>query len=164
MTGEMIAVFAGTFDPITLGHEDMVRRSALMFGRVVVAVAQAHHKKTLFSVQERVQLAEMALADCPGVSVEPFHGLVRDFMRQKNAKVLVRGVRTATDFDYESQLAGMNRSLMPDLETVFLLPDVRHQFVSSTLVREIATLGGEVDRFVSAQVHTRLLEKVRTGA
>jgi pantetheine-phosphate adenylyltransferase len=161
MAQDMIAVFAGTFDPITLGHEDMVRRSAAMFGQVVVAVAQAHHKKTMFSVQERVSMVETALADCPGVRVEPFHGLMCDFMRLKGARVLVRGVRSATDFDYESQLAGMNRNLMPELETVFLPPSVRYQFVSSTLVREIATLGGEVEQFVSAAVHAQLLAKLR---
>lgn len=161
MAQEMIAVFAGTFDPITMGHEDMVRRAAGMFGQVIVAVAQAHHKKTMFSIEERVDMVQTALADCPGVQVASFHGLVRDFMQLKGAKVLVRGVRSATDFDYEFQLAGMNRNLMPDLETVFMPPHVKYQFVSSTLVREIASLGGEVDNFVSTSVHARLIEKVR---
>ena len=160
MANDLIAVFPGTFDPVTLGHEDMVRRAASMFDRVIVAVAAGHHKKTLFSVQERVDMARESLGSCPNVEVDEFHGLIRDFVLYKGAKVVVRGVRTATDFDYEFQLAGMNRNLMPDVETIFMPPDAKYQFVSSTLVREIATLGGEVETFVSPNVHRRLLGKL----
>lgn len=159
MANDLIAVFPGTFDPLTLGHEDMVKRAASMFGRVLVAVAVGHHKKTLFSLQERLEMAREALRACPNVEVDEFHGLVRNFVLAKGAKVVVRGVRSATDFDYEFQLAGMNRHLMPDVETIFMQPSVNYQFVSSTLVREIATLGGEVEKFVSPNVHHRLLEK-----
>lgn len=159
MANDLIAVFPGTFDPLTLGHEDMVKRAASMFGRVLVAVAVGHHKKTLFSLQERLEMAREALRACPNVEVDEFHGLVRNFVLAKGAKVVVRGVRSATDFDYEFQLAGMNRHLMPDVETIFMQPSVNYQFVSSTLVREIATLGGEVEKFVSQNVHHRLLEK-----
>lgn len=164
MSHRLIAVYPGTFDPITLGHEDMVRRAALLFGRVIIAVAAGHHKKALFSVSERVEMARLALADIAGVEVAEFHGLLRDFVVTHNAKVMVRGLRAVTDFDYEFQLAGMNRSLMPHVETVFLAPNDKYQFISSTLVREIATLGGEVDAFVSPGVNQRLLDKVRRAA
>ncbi len=160
MANELIAVFAGTFDPLTLGHENMVRRATALFGRVVVAVAAGHHKKTLFSTQERVEMTREALADCGGVEVAEFHGLLRDFVRAQGARVVIRGVRTPTDFDYESQLAGMNRLLMPDVETLYMPPSSDYQFLSSTLVREIATLGGEVDRFVSPTVHQKLMLKL----
>ena len=161
MANQLIAAYPGTFDPITLGHEDMVRRAAMLFGRVIVAVAAGHHKKALFSVEERVEMAREALKNCPGVEVEAFHGLIRNFVRSKGARIMVRGLRAVTDFDYEFQLAGMNRSLMPEVETVFLAPNDQYQFISSTLVREIATLDGEVDKFVSPGVHRRLLDKVR---
>jgi len=161
MSSPLIAIYAGTFDPLTLGHEDIVRRSARLFGRVVVAVATGHHKKTMFSVDDRVALARTALADCAGVEVAAFDGLLRDFVVARGAQVVVRGVRSVADFDYEVQLAGMNRSLMPQVETVFLTPNDKYQYVSSTLVREIATLGGDVSPFVSADVHQRLLERIR---
>ncbi len=164
MTQDLIAVYPGTFDPLTLGHEDMVRRAALLFGHVIVAVAAGHHKKALFSVQERMDMARDALAAYPGVEVTSFSGLLRDFVLAKGAKAMVRGLRAVTDFDYEFQLAGMNRSLMPDVETVFLAPNDKYQFISSTLVREIATLGGEVDKFVSPGVNQCLQAKVRTLA
>lgn len=161
MAKNQIAVYPGTFDPITLGHEDMVHRAAQLFDRVIVAVAAGHHKKALFSVEERMDMARNALQSCPGVEVASFQGLLRDFVRANKAHVMVRGLRAVTDFDYEFQLAGMNRSLMPDVETVFLAPNDKYQFISSTLVREIATLGGEVDKFVSPGVNQRLLDKVR---
>lgn len=159
------AVFAGTFDPLTSGHADLVRRSVGLFGRVVLAVAVAHHKKTLFSLDERLALARAALADLgDALSVCPFEGLLRDFVRAQGARVVVRGVRSASDFDYEAQLAGMNRRLMPEVETVFLPPADAHQFVSGTLVREIALLGGEVQALVPPAVLPYLLAKVgRTG-
>lgn len=164
MAQHVIAVYPGTFDPITLGHEDMLRRASQLFDRVIVAVAAGHHKKTLFSLEERIELVREATQAYPEVQVESFSGLMRDFVVARGAKVMVRGVRGVTDFDYELQLAGMNRSLMPDVETVFLPPNEKYQFISSTLVREIATLGGEVDQFVSSGVHERLMDKVRGGA
>ena len=160
MKQDVIAVYPGTFDPLTLGHEDLVRRAAQLFDRVIVAVAMAHHKKTLFSLDERMDMAREALHDCPQVQVEPFEGLVTTFAAARGGKAMVRGLRSGTDFDYEFQLAGMNRALVPQLETVFLTPSSQHQFISSTLVREIATLGGDVAQFVSPVVLERLLRKV----
>jgi len=162
MSHHLIAVYPGTFDPITLGHEDIVRRAAQLFDRVIVAVAAGHHKKSMFSVQERLTMARAALADVAGVEVAEFHSLLRDFVLANGAKVMVRGLRAVTDFDYEFQLAGMNRSLMPNVETIFLAPSDKYQYISSTLVREIATLGGEVDQFVSPSVNQRLLDKVNS--
>lgn len=161
MTPHVIAVYPGTFDPITLGHEDVVRRAAQLFEEVIVAVAAGHHKKTLFSLDERVAMVREAVKAYPQVRVESFGGLVRDFVVARGGKAMVRGLRAVTDFDYEFQLAGMNRHLMPDVETVFLTPSDKYQFISSTFVREIATLGGEVDKFVSPAVQARLAEKVR---
>lgn len=162
MANGLIAVYPGTFDPITLGHEDVVRRAAQLFGQVIVAVAAGHHKKAMFSLQERIEMAREVVQPYPGVQVESFDGLMRDFVVQRGARAMVRGLRAVTDFDYEFQLAGMNRSLMPDVETVFLTPSDKFQFISSTFVREIATLGGEVDKFVSPCVNERLLQKVRS--
>ncbi len=164
MAHHVLAVYPGTFDPITLGHEDVVRRAAQLFGEVIVAVAAGHHKKTLFSLDERVAMVREAVKPYPQVRVESFSGLVRDFVVARGGKAMVRGLRAVTDFDYEFQLAGMNRSLMPDVETVFLTPSDRFQFISSTFVREIATLGGEVDKFVSPAVLQRLTQKVRDSA
>jgi pantetheine-phosphate adenylyltransferase len=164
MTPHVIAVYPGTFDPITLGHEDVVRRAAQLFDEVIVAVAAGHHKKTMFSLEERVAMVREAVKPYPQVRVESFGGLVRDFVVARGGKAMVRGLRAVTDFDYEFQLAGMNRHLMPDVETVFLTPSDKYQFISSTFVREIATLGGEVDKFVSPAVQARLAEKVRAQA
>ena len=161
MTRDVIAVYPGTFDPLTLGHEDLVRRAAQLFDRVILAVAKAHHKKTLFSLEERMEMAREALHVCPQVQVEAFDGLVTTFAAARGGKAMVRGLRSGTDFDYEFQLAGMNRALVPELETVFLTPSSQYQFISSTLVREIATLGGDVAQFVSPTVLQRLLPKVR---
>jgi len=157
---QITAVYPGTFDPITLGHEDLLRRAARMFDRVIVAVAIAHHKKTLFSLDERMGMAREALADCPQVQVEPFEGLVTEFTAGHGGTAMVRGLRSGTDFDYEFQLAGMNRALVPRIETVFLTPSSQYQFISSTLVREIATLGGDVAQFVSPAVLRRLQARV----
>jgi pantetheine-phosphate adenylyltransferase len=155
------AVYPGTFDPITLGHEDIVRRATQLFDRVIVAVAAGHHKKALFSLDERIAMARAAVQPYPQVSVESFSGLVRDFVVARGGKAMVRGLRAVTDFDYEFQLAGMNRTLMPQVETVFLTPSDRYQFISSTFVREIASLGGEVNNFVSPMVLRQLMDKVR---
>ncbi len=160
MYKDVLAVYPGTFDPITLGHEDVVRRATQLFGRVIVAVAAGHHKKTLFSVEERMAMVRESVKNYPQVQVESFAGLLRDFVVERGGKAMVRGLRAVTDFDYEFQLAGMNRTLMPEVETVFLTPSDKYQFISSTFVREIATLGGEVDKFVSPQVLKKLMCKV----
>jgi pantetheine-phosphate adenylyltransferase len=162
MATNVIAVYPGTFDPMTLGHEDVVRRACQLFDRIIVAVAAGHHKKALFTMQERMDMAREALAGNPQVVVEGFSGLVRDFVVSRGAKAMVRGVRAVTDFDYEFQLAGMNRHLMPEVETVFLTPSDKYQFISGTFVREIAVLGGEVHQFTSKSVQQRLIDKVRS--
>jgi len=161
MSTPVIAVYPGTFDPITLGHQDLIRRAAGLFDTVIVAVAAAHHKKTMFSLQERLDTVRDAIGQYPNVQVESFTGLVRDFAVDHGAKAMLRGVRSVTDFDFENQLAGMNRALAPDVETVFLTPDARYQHISSTLVREIATLKGDVAQFVAPTVHARLMEKLK---
>lgn len=151
-----VAVTSGTFDPITLGHEDVIRRAAARFERLIVAVAIAHHKKTLLSLQDRLALVRAALADCPNVQVLPFDGLLVDFCRQQGAATVVRGIRNVTDFDYEAQMAAMNAKLAPEVQTVFLLPQPELQCISSTLVREIARLGGDLGAMVSPPVAQRL--------
>ncbi|MCW5238839.1 pantetheine-phosphate adenylyltransferase [Verminephrobacter eiseniae] len=164
MAQNLLAVYPGTFDPITLGHEDVVRRATQLFERVIVAVAAGHHKKTLFALDERIEMVRDAVKSYPRVQVESFAGLLRDFVVARGGKAMVRGLRAVTDFDYEFQLAGMNRSLMPQVETVFLTPGDKYQFISSTFVREIAALGGEVHKFVSPAVQERLQAKVRSQA
>ena len=161
MPNPVIAVYPGTFDPITLGHQDLIRRAASLFGTVIVAVAAAHHKKTLFSLEERLDAVREVMQAYPNVQVESFSGLVRDFAVAQGAKAMLRGVRSVTDFDFENQLAGMNRALAPDVETVFLTPDARYQHISSTLVREIATLKGDVTQFVAPAVFARLMQKLK---
>ena len=155
----VIAVYPGTFDPMTLGHEELVRRASQRFGHLIVAVAAGHHKKPMFDLAERLEMVRAAVARFPNVTVESYDGLLRDFVVARGARAMVRGLRAVTDFDYEFQLAGMNRRLMPDVETVFLTPSDQYQFVSSTYVREIATLGGEVHQLVSPGVFQRLMAK-----
>jgi len=159
-----LAVYPGTFDPITNGHADLVTRAAPLFERIVVAVAESPNKGKGpgFSMQERIALARLALADLPNVEVRGFDCLLAQFVDQIGAGVIIRGLRAVSDFEYEFQLAGMNRSLMPEVETVFLTPSDKYQFISSTFVREIALLGGEVDKFVSPSVQRLLMEKVRS--
>ena len=147
-----IAVYSGTFDPITLGHIDVAQRAVGLFDQLIVAVATAHHKKTLFGLEARVTLVQAALKNVANVRVLPFDGLVVDFCKTHNASTVVRGIRNVTDFDYEAQMAAMNRKLAPHIETVFLLPDAPVACISSTLVREISKLGGDVSQMVSAQV------------
>ena len=159
MRRSVIAVYSGTFDPLTLGHEDVVRRAAQMFDRVVIAVARAVHKNTRFSLDERLALAQAALADCPNVQALPFDGLIVDFVRAQQAGVIVRGLRSLTDYDYETQMAGMNRHLAPEVDTVFLHTSASVQHISSTLVREIAKLGGDVSGLVSPPVLAALQER-----
>ncbi len=154
------AVYPGTFDPMTLGHEDLVRRASRLFGHVVLAVADSRTKKPMFSLAERIAMAREALADVGNVTVEGFSGLLMDFVRQHDARVVLRGVRAVSDFDYEFQLAGMNRKLYPAMETVFMTPGEEYMFLSATLVREISAMGGDVSRFVSPVVAQRLKQKI----
>ncbi len=146
------AVYAGTFDPLTLGHEDLVRRAARLFGTVVLAVADSRNKRPLFSLQDRVEMARLSLQDVPNVIVSGFSGLLADFLRQSGANIILRGLRAVSDFDFEFQMAGINRKLLPEVETLFLTPSDQYMFVSSTIVREIATLGGDVNQFVNPHV------------
>lgn len=154
------AVYPGTFDPLTRGHEDLVRRAALLFSTVIVGVADSRAKKPFFTLTERVDIAREVLKDIPNVKVVGFSGLLIKFIHEHNARVIMRGLRAVSDFEYEFQLAGMNRNLYPDVETVFLTPSEQHMFISATLVREIATLGGDVSKFVHPLVQTKLKEKV----
>ena len=154
--GRRIAVYSGTFDPITLGHEDLIARAAGLFDELIVAVAMAHHKKTRFTLDERIDMVAGAMSALPQVKVLPFDGLIMDFCRQHGACAVVRGIRNVADFDYEAQMAAMNRKLLPTVETVFLLPQADLQCISSTLVREISVLGGDVSQMVSPVVQARL--------
>ncbi len=150
------AMYPGTFDPITNGHEDLVRRAARVFDRVVVAIAASPGKAPLFSLAERVAMAESALSDCGGVSVTGYEGLTVDYARHNQLGVIIRGLRAVSDFEYEFQLATMNRHLTEDVETVFLTPTERYTFISSSLVREVAQLGGDVSAFVNEHVEQLL--------
>ena len=155
-----VAIYPGTFDPITRGHEDLVRRAAGMFDKLILAVAAGHHKRTLFTIAERLEIAQELASRYENVEVIAFRGLLRDFVVEHGGKVVVRGLRAVSDFEYEFQMAGMNRQLMPDVETLFLTPSDQYQFVSGTFVREIATLGGDVSKFVAPSVLQRLQERV----
>jgi pantetheine-phosphate adenylyltransferase len=154
------AVYPGTFDPLTRGHEDLVRRAAKLFGSLVVGIADSRLKRPFFATDERVQMARDVLSAYPNVTVLSFSGLLRDFVLTQKARVIVRGLRAVSDFEYEFQMAGMNRSLIPDVETVFLTPDENYQFISATIVREIAVLGGDASKFVHPIVNERLRAKV----
>jgi pantetheine-phosphate adenylyltransferase len=150
------AIYPGTFDPITRGHEDLVRRAARLFDQVVLAVADSRGKRPFFGVEERVEMARIVLADCPNVEVTSFGGLLMDFLRAQDARIILRGLRAVSDFEYEFQMAGMNRQLYPHVETVFLTPAEQYMFISATMVREIATLGGDVGPFVNPLVLPRI--------
>ena len=153
------AVYPGTFDPLTRGHEDLVRRASRLFDSLIVGVADSRAKRTYFTLAERVEMAREVLGDVRNVEIVGFSGLLTEFTRQLNARVVLRGLRAVSDFEYEFQLAGMNRSLYPDLETIFLTPSEQHMFISATLVREIAGLGGDVSKFVDPRVEARLRKK-----
>ncbi|ARP85234.1 pantetheine-phosphate adenylyltransferase [Bordetella genomosp. 9] len=157
----IIAVYPGTFDPLTRGHEDLVRRAAALFDEVVVGVAHSRNKKPFFTIDERVAIAREVLGHYPNVRVESFGGLLKDFVREQNGRVIVRGLRAVSDFEYEFQMAGMNRHLLPDVETLFMTPSDQYQFISGTIVREIAQLGGDVSKFVFPSVERWLHEKAR---
>ena len=156
------AVYPGTFDPLTRGHEDLVRRAAKLFDPLIIGVAKSRGKSTFFSLQERTDMAQEVLGDLKNVKLASFTGLLADFVRKHDAHVVIRGLRAVSDFEYEFQLAGMNRSLYPDFETLFLTPSEQHMFISATLVREIATLGGDVAKFVHPYVGRRLSAKVKS--
>jgi pantetheine-phosphate adenylyltransferase len=158
----LTAVYPGTFDPMTSGHEDLMRRASRLFERLILAVATGHHKKTMFSLAERLEIGQELAAKYPNVEVIAFDGLLSEFVRHHGGKVVVRGLRAVSDFEYEFQMAGMNRHLMPEVETVFLTPSDQYQFVSGTFVREIATLGGDVSKFVAPSVLERLKRRVQT--
>jgi len=153
------AVYPGTFDPITNGHKDLVRRAAGMFNRVVVAIAANQGKAPMFTLEERVELARHVLADIPNVSVEGYTGLTVEFAKARNLSIVVRGLRAVSDFEFEFQLANMSRHLSPELETVFLTPKEQFTFISSTLIREIALYGGNAGEFVDPMVAEALRKK-----
>jgi pantetheine-phosphate adenylyltransferase len=157
------AVYPGTFDPLTRGHEDLVRRAGALFDSLILGVADSRAKRTFFTLAERVEMAHEVLAGMKNVQVVGFNGLLIDFVRSQQARVVLRGLRAVSDFEYEFQLAGMNRSLYPEMENIFLTPSEQHMFISATLVREIATLGGDVSKFVHPSVAKRLKEKVRAA-
>ncbi len=158
---KVIALYPGTFDPITNGHTDLVRRAARLFDEVIVAVAANPQKKPLFDLNERVELARAVLADIKGVKVTGFDNLLVDCVRQHHGNVILRGLRAASDFEYEFQLAGMNRRLAPEIETVFMTPSVQEMFISASLVKEIALLGGDVANFVDTRVAAAMRAKMR---
>lgn len=157
------AIYPGTFDPLTRGHEDLVRRAATLFDRIVLAIADSKAKRPFFATQERIAMAREVLADVTNVEVVGFSGLLTHFVRDQGARVVLRGLRAVSDFEYEFQLAGMNRNLYPEMETLFLTPSEQHMFISATLVREIALLGGDVAEFVHPLVAKRLKQKSTSG-
>ncbi|OJZ18398.1 MAG: pantetheine-phosphate adenylyltransferase [Thiobacillus sp. 65-29] len=159
----LTAVYPGTFDPITRGHEDLIQRAGRLFDRVIVAVAESRNKRPFFSMDERVDMTRAVLADMPHVRVEGFSGLLIDFVAAQGAIAVLRGLRAASDFEYEFQLAGMNRNLKPDIETLFLTPSEQYMFISASMIREIAQLGGDVTPFVHPLVARRLREKISTS-
>ena len=154
------AIYAGTFDPMTRGHEDIVRRAANLFDHLIVGVAESRSKRPFFPLVERVDMARELLAKYTNVEVCGFDGLLMDFLHSRGAKVILRGLRAASDFEYEFQMAGMNRNLYPDVETIFLTPSEQYMFISATMVREVAIFGGDVSKFVHPSVSQRLAKRV----
>ena len=153
------AMYPGTFDPVTNGHVDLVRRAAKLFDRVVVAVAASPNKTPMFTLEERITMARSALADAPNITVDGYGGLTVDYVRQHGLRVIIRGLRAVSDFEYEFQLATMNRHLRSEVETIFLTPAEEYTFVSSTFVREIGVLGGDISPFVPPAVAAALARK-----
>lgn len=156
MNSPCVAVYPGTFDPITHGHTDLVTRAARVFDQVIVAIAESPHKTPFFSLERRIELAESQLSDLDNIEIVGFSNLLVDFVQQKGATVIVRGLRAVSDFEYEFQLASMNRNLCEQVETMFLTPDEKYGFISSTLVREVARLGGDVSQFVGPEIELAL--------
>lgn len=157
------AVYPGTFDPMTRGHEDLVRRASELFDSVVVAIAASRVKQPFFALEERVEMAKEVLSPYGNVEVRGFSGLLMAFLKEVDARIILRGLRAVSDFEYEFQMAGMNRILYPDVETLFLTPAEQYQFISATMVREIATLGGDVSPFVNPRLLDRLKAKAGSG-
>lgn len=155
------AVYPGTFDPLTLGHEDVVKRAAKLFSEVILAIAESSAKRPLFSIDERVQIATELLRPIANIRVVRFGGLLTEFLKQHDANVILRGLRAVADFEYEFQMAGMNRKLLPNVETVFMTPSDNYMFVSASIVREIATMGGDVSQFVSPLVVQKMQVKLQ---
>ena len=154
------AVYPGTFDPLTNGHEDLVRRASRLFDTLVLAIADSRAKRPFFTLGERIDMSREVLKDVKNLTITGFTGLLTDFVQAQKATVVLRGLRAVSDFEYEFQLAGMNRDLNPEMETVFLTPGEQHMFISATLVREIATLGGDVSKFVHPIVEAELKRKL----
>ncbi len=159
----LTAVYPGTFDPLTRGHEDLIQRAGRLFDRVIVAVAESRNKRPFLNMDERVDMTRAVLADIPHVRGEGLSGLLIDFVAAQGAIAVLRGLRAASDFEYEFQLAGMNRNLKPDIETLFLTPSEQYMFISASMIREIAQLGGDVAPFVHPLVARRLREKISTS-
>ena len=155
------AIYPGTFDPITHGHSDLVQRATQIFDHVIVAIAESPPKKPKFSITERLRMAHLALSDIKGVEIRGFDTLLVDFARQCKARVILRGLRAVSDFEYEFQLAGMNRKLASGIETLFLMPAEQYTYISSSLVREIAALGGDISSFVHPGVMDALVERMQ---
>ena len=154
-----VAVYPGTFDPFTRGHEDLVRRASSIFTKLIVGVADSKNKRPIFTLEERIEIAKEVLSHYPNVEIAGFSGLLKDFAREHSARVIVRGLRAVSDFEYEFQMAGMNLYLLPDVETLFLTPSDQYQFISGTFVREIALMGGDVSKFVFPSVEKWLHKK-----
>ena len=154
-----IAIYPGTFDPLTRGHEDLIRRGAKIFDQLIVGVADSRNKRPFFTLDERVALSTEVLSHYPNVVVKGFSGLLKDFVRENNGNVILRGLRAVSDFEYEFQMAGMNRYLLPDVETMFMTPSDQYQFISGTIVREIAHLGGDISKFVFPSVEQAVKRK-----
>ena len=163
MAQHVIAVYPGTFDPMTLGHEDVVRRATQLFDRVIVAVAAGHHKKAMFTLQERIEMAREVVKEYPQVEVESFSGLLVEFMEQIRAHTIVRGLRAVSDFEYEFQMALMNRHLNPRIETVFMMPKEEYSYVSSRLLKEVSKFGAEITGLLPPTVFDRLRQKQGSG-
>jgi pantetheine-phosphate adenylyltransferase len=160
----LTVVYPGTFDPFTRGHEDLARRAAHLFDNVIIGVADSASKQPFFTTADRVEMAREVLKPLPNVVVKPFSGLLMDFVHAQKTRVVLRGIRAVSDFEYEFQMAGMNRNLYPEVETLFLTPGEQYMFVSATIVREIAKFGGDVSPFVHPLVYARLKAKVHGGA
>ena len=155
------AVYPGTFDPMTMGHVDLVRRASKLFDSVIIAIASSDSKKPMFSLEERIEIGNKIFADDPKVEVVGFSGLLVNFAKDNDANILIRGLRVVADFEYEFQLANMNRAMSPDIESVFLTPKEEYSYISSSLVKEIATMGGDVTRFVDSVTLEALNQKIK---
>ena len=154
-----IAIYPGTFDPLTRGHEDLIRRGSKIVDQLIVGVADSRNKKPFFTLEERIEMACEVLSHYPNVKVLGFSGLLKDFVRENQGNVILRGLRAVSDFEYEFQMAGMNRYLLPDVETMFMTPSDQYQFISGTIVREIAHLGGDISKFVFPSVEAAVKRK-----